>query len=98
MVKESTCKCGRRRSHRFDPWVGKIPWRRKWQPTPIFLPGKSHGQWSLAGCSPGGLKESDMTEYARTIRNKASVVLDVCELVDQLKFGIFLYFLQKMNF
>ena len=66
--------------------------------TPIFLPGKSHGQWSLAGCSPGGLKESDMTEYARTIRNKASVVLDVCELVDQLKFGIFLYFLQKMNF
>ena len=36
----------------FDPWVGKIPWRRKWQPTPVFLPGKSHGQRSLAGYSP----------------------------------------------
>ena len=39
----------------FDPWVRKIPWRRKWQPTP-FLPGKSHGQRSLAGYSPWGLK------------------------------------------
>ena len=46
----------------FDPWVGKIPWRRKWQPTPVLLPGKSHGQRSLAGCSPWGHKESDMTE------------------------------------
>ena len=33
----------------FNPWVGKIPWRRKWQPAPVFLPGKSHGQWSLVG-------------------------------------------------
>ena len=46
----------------FNPWVGKIPWRRKWQPTPVFLPEKSHGQRSLAGYSPWGLKESDMTE------------------------------------
>ena len=46
----------------FDPWVGKIPWRRKWQPTPGFLPGKSHGQRSLAGYSPWGLKESGTTE------------------------------------
>ena len=36
----------------FDPWVGKVPWRRKWQPTPVFLPGKSHGQWNLVGYSP----------------------------------------------
>ena len=41
---------------------GKIPWRRKWQPTPIFLPGKSHGLRSLVGYSPGGRKESDTTE------------------------------------
>ena len=47
---------------RFDPWVGKIPWRRKWHPTPLFLPGKSHGQRSLAGCSPWGHKELDTTE------------------------------------
>ena len=48
---------------RFDPWVGKIPWRRKWQPTPVFLPGKSHGWKSLAGYSSlWGCKELDMTE------------------------------------
>ena len=41
---------------RFDPWVGKIPWRMKWQPTPVFLPGKSHGQKNLAGYSPWGCK------------------------------------------
>ena len=40
----------------YDPWVGQIPWRRKWQPTPVFLPGKSHGQRSLAGYSPWGCK------------------------------------------
>ena len=45
-----------------DPWVGKIPWRRKWQPTPVFLPGEFHGQRILAGYSPWGYKESDMTE------------------------------------
>ena len=41
----------------FDPCVGKIPWRRAWQPTPVFLPGKSHGQRSLAAYSPWGHKE-----------------------------------------
>ena len=53
-------QCGR---HRFDPWAGKIPWRRKWQPTPVFMPGESHGQKSLAGYSPWGCKESDTTEH-----------------------------------
>ena len=46
----------------FDPWVGKIPWRRAWQPTPRFLPGESHGQRSLAGYGSWGRKESDTTE------------------------------------
>ena len=45
----------------FDPWVRQIPWRRKWQVTPVFLPGESHGQRSLAGYSPWGRKESDTT-------------------------------------
>ena len=45
-----------------EPWVGKIPWRRKWQPTPVLLPGKSHGLRSLVGYSPWGCKESDTTE------------------------------------
>ena len=56
--KEPACQC---RRLRFNPWVGQIPWRRAWQPTPVFLPWKSHGQRSLAGCSPWGHKESDMT-------------------------------------
>ena len=46
----------------FNPWVGKIPQGREWQPTPVVLPGGSHGQRSLVGYSPWGLKESDMTE------------------------------------
>ena len=71
--KEPTCqhrdvkRCG------FDPWVRKIPWRRKRQPTPVFLPGESRGQRSLAGYSPWGRTDSDKTEateYAHT----ASVV------------------------
>ena len=47
---------------KFDPWVGKIPWRREWQPTPLFLPRKSQGQRGLAGDSPWGRKQLDRTE------------------------------------
>ena len=50
----------------FNPWVGKMPWSRKWQPTPVFLPGKFHGQRNLAGYRPWGRKESDMTEQLGT--------------------------------
>ena len=46
----------------FNPWVGKIPWRSKWQPTPVFWAGESHGQRILVGNSPQGRKESDTTE------------------------------------
>ena len=59
--KEPTCQCGRQRSRVFGPWVRKISWRRKWQPTPVFLPGESHGQRSLVGYSPRGHKGSDTT-------------------------------------
>ena len=52
--KESACQCRRCKRRRFDPWVGKIPQRRKWQSTPVFLPGESHGQRSLVGHSPWG--------------------------------------------
>ena len=58
------CQCRRLRRKGFNPWVGKIPWRRKSQPTPVFLSEKSHGQRSLAGYSPWGHKESDTTEHA----------------------------------
>ena len=60
MAQTSIClQCGR---PGFNPWIGNISWRRKWQPTPVFLPGKFHGWWNLVGYSPWGCKESDTTE------------------------------------
>ena len=71
--KESTCQWRRLKRHKFDPRVGKIPWReipwrRKWHPTPVFLPGESHGQRSLAGYSPWGhtVGHSWATEHTHT--------------------------------
>ena len=61
--KEPTCQCRRRERHGFNPWIGKIPWRRKWKPTPVCFPGESHAQRSLADYSPWGHKESDTTEW-----------------------------------
>ena len=65
----------------FNPWVWKTPWTRKWQPTPVFLPGKSHGQRSLASYSPWGHKESDTTEqpthsssFGKTKLNQITVI------------------------
>jgi len=58
--KESACQYRRYRRLEFNPWVekiGKIPWRRKWQPIPVFLPEKSHEQRGLVGYSPWGDKE-----------------------------------------
>ena len=62
--KESACQCRRQKKCRFNPRVGKILWRMKWQPTPVFLPGEFHGQKSMVGYSPWDCKESDTTEYA----------------------------------
>ena len=59
-----TCQCRRHNRLGFDPWVGKIPWKRAGQPTPIFLPGESHGQGSLVGSSPRG-NELDTTEVPK---------------------------------
>ena len=79
--KESACQCRRHKKHRFDPWVGKIPWRGKWQPSLGFLPGKFHRQRRLAGPSPWGGKELDTTEHTRThavntVINKIHFTLD----------------------
>ena len=61
--KEPVCQCRQYKRCGFDSWIEKIPWRRKWQPTPVFLPGKFHEQRSLAGYSPRSWKESDTTEW-----------------------------------
>ena len=68
--------CLQYRRPRFDPWVGKIPWRREWQHTPVSLPGKSHRQRSLVGCSPWGRKESDTTEQLTPI-HLSSIYLSI---------------------
>ena len=80
--KEPACQCRRRKKPGFDPWVGKMPWRRAWQPTPVFLPGESHGQRSLVGCSPWGHEESDVTERRSAVeewkrRNRPSPLVPV---------------------
>ena len=63
--KKSCCQCRRHKRCNFSPWVGKIQYSRKWQPTPVLLPGKFNGQRSLVGYSQG-YKESDMTEWLST--------------------------------
>ena len=60
--KEPACQCRRQKRCRFNPWVRKIPWRRKWWPTSVFLLQKSHGQRSLAGYSSWDCKELDTTK------------------------------------
>ena len=60
--KEPDCQCRRHKRYGFDPWVGKMPWRRKWQPSAVFFPGESHGQRSLKGYNPQGRQELDTTE------------------------------------
>ena len=67
--KEATCQCKRCRRCRFNPWVGKIPWSGKWQPTLVFLPGKFHGQRSLAECSPWGGKNQTQLRTAQLSLN-----------------------------
>ena len=73
-VKESACQCRRCKRYGFSPWLGKIPWRKKWQPTPVFFSVKSHGQRNLAGCSPWGHKESDMTEQLRVHTSTSTII------------------------
>ena len=65
----------------FDPWVGKIPWKRAWQPTQAFLSGESHRQRSLVGCSPQGCKESDMTEVTACTLAYISETTKFCSML-----------------
>ena len=64
--KEPASQCRRHKRHGLNPWVGKIPWRSVWQPTPVFLPGESHGQRGLAGYSPGGHKSQTQLKRLST--------------------------------
>ena len=77
--KEPACRCRRHEICGFDPGIRTIPWRREQQPTPVFLPGESHGQRSLVGYGPEGRKESDrteVTEHAHALIPKGPSVAD----------------------
>ena len=93
--KEPACQC---RRHAFNPWVRKIPWRKDRPPIPVFLPGESHEQRSLAGYSPWGQKESSMTEQLST-KCPTVALSDSCYLcqsvlfVLSLKMGVFMLLL-----
>ena len=75
--KEATCQCNRHRRHGFNPWAGKIPWRRKWRPTLVFLPGKSHEQRSL-----GSQKSQKwLSDWTATQNNNLIFRLDIAKQI-----------------
>ena len=83
--KESACNAGDPGSipgWGSNPSVRKIPWRREWQPNPVFLLGESHGQKSLAGYSPWGRKESDMTEQLNFtfFHHNLRIAIELCKI------------------
>ena len=77
--KEPACQCRRHRRLGFNSRIGKISWRRAWQPTPIFLPGESHGQRSLVSYSPCCCNESDMTVVTEHARKRCIFVEIYCK-------------------
>ena len=88
--KEPACHYRRCKRLGFDPWVGKISWRRAWRPTPVFLPGEAHGQ-TEPGYSPGGRKELDTTEatkHARTCRMQPWESLLYCGVGGTLRVNV----------
>ena len=76
--KRPGCQCRRGNRCGFDPWIGKIPWWRAWQPTEVFLPGESHGQRSLAAYSPWGRKESDTAEHTYHQARELALAFLIC--------------------
>ena len=87
--KQSTCQHRRHKRCASDPWVGKIPWSRNQQPTPVLLPGKFHGQRNLAGATvQGGHKELDTTEHALAV-----IFLFLCEHCTLLKVFLAIHYL-----
>ena len=83
--KESTCQC---RRHGFNSWVGKTSWSRKWQSSPVFLPGESPGEWSLASYHPWGCKELN-TNFSETVASSlhdSSFQLDTFKVAKQFMF------------
>ena len=84
--KESACQCESGKRLWFSPWVRKIPWRRKWQPTPVSLPEKLHGEKSLVAYSPKGHKELATTEWAhRSLLSRSGKSVHLCLVPDLIE-------------
>ena len=81
LVEEPACQGRKCKRYRFNPWVGKIPWRKKWQPTPVFLPGESHGKRSLVGYRPQGCKDADTTEVTQHAQMNENLEKDIFYLL-----------------
>ena len=79
--KDPSCQCRKYKRRGFNLWVRKIPWRRKWLSTPVFLPGKFYEQRILAGCSPWGHKESDMTACIQCVCIYIYIYIYICMCV-----------------
>ena len=94
VVKNLPANAGDVMRHGFDPWVGKIPCRRAGQPTPIFLPGESQGQRSLAGYSPRGQKELNATEV---LQRTVEIFLDP-PVLNPFPWNLCLFLLSLLNF
>ena len=82
--KEPACQCRRHERQGFNPWIGKVPWRRTWQPTPVVLPGETHGQRSLAGYSPWG-SQREWHNWSGLARKELSHKELSSELCDDLE-------------
>ena len=82
------CQCRRQKRCGFDPQVGKIPWRRAWQPTPVFLPGECHGQRSLVSYSPWGCQGSDTTEATQPAHTSGCLQLTGTETTENYPFTL----------
>ena len=86
--KKHARQSGRQKRLGFNPRVGKIPWRRAWQPTPVFLPGEFHGQRSLTGCSRWGHRESDTTEWPTHTQPTYIVLITPWSIFETLKLSL----------
>ena len=76
VVMNPSANAGDVKMHQFSPWVGKIPWRRAWQPIPLFLPGESFGLRGLVSYRPWGCKESDTNGWLSTARSTLAMYVD----------------------
>ena len=97
--KESTCQCRSCKRHGFDPWVRKIPWSRKWQPTAVLLLGKSYGQRSLMSYSPWGCRELATTEctHQHTYITSITVIPRVISPFLPAHTTLFLFFMKLLS-